>query len=493
MKIFILFPVHLFKNVELIKEYDKVLLVEEPLYFTKYNFHKLKLCFHRATMKKYFDYLIKKNINVTYVNFDSEYLSKLKVHNVNFYDPIDHDLISKIKTFAKKNKLSVTIHNNPSFITSREDFDQYHNNVFKTKFALTSSFYRWQRNRLDILCPIGKKYKLSYDDENREAFDKNQVDVFRPNGLNNKYVLEAKKYVNKHFKNNYGSTDNMIYPIDHNGANAWLKNFIKHRIEHFGKFEDAFNNNVKFGYHSVLSPLLNVGLITDSDVIAEVSFVKKHISISSYEGYIRQIIGWKQGVRYLYEYHYEKFYEKNFMKHKNVVPNAVWTATTLLPPIDDSIKKATKYGYLHHIERLMVMGNFFMLLMIKPKDVFEWFISIVSMDAYQWVMYPNVYGMVTYADGGFMMSRPYISSSAYLKTMGNYGKDKSVIKLGNETYKWYEVWDALYYNFINKHYALLKSNYFMARNAYHWTKKSDKAKAKLLNIAKMYIRHLYKN
>ena len=139
----------------------------------------------------------------------------------------------------------------------------------------------------------------------------------------------------------------------------------------------------------------------------------------------------------------------------------------------------------------MVVGQFFLLTMVKPDDVFDWFISLVSMDSYQWVMYPNIYGMIMYADNGFMMSRPYFSSSAYIKKMSNYTKDKSVVKLkdGNE-YKWDDIWDALYYNFINKHYDILKKIYATARNTYHWDNKSKEEQSRLLKLAKLYLEFL---
>ena len=137
------------------------------------------------------------------------------------------------------------------------------------------------------------------------------------------------------------------------------------------------------------------------------------------------------------------------------------------------------------------MGQFFLLTMTKPTDVFDWYISLVSMDAYQWVMYPNIFGMIMYADGGFMMTRPYFSSSAYIKKMSNYKKNEQTVKLkdGNE-YKWYDIWDALYYNLIDKHYEKFKKIYAIARNTYHWDNKSKEEKSRLLKLAKLYLDYL---
>jgi deoxyribodipyrimidine photolyase-related protein len=491
MKIFLIFPTQLFKDITDYKEADEIYLVEEPLYFTAYKFHKLKLAFHRATMKKYADYLKDKKFKVSYYEFNDNYLSHLKNKDVLFYDPVDKDLMKKINSNAKKQNYKIDLIETPAFITTYEDLEQYNKKVSGKKFMHDSSFYRWQRQRLDILTPIGSKYKLSYDEENRLAFPDKQKDVFNPRDQSGKYIEEAKRYTMKHFKDNWGSLDNFIYPIDFEGANRWLNDFIKNRFKLFGKFEDAIHSDINFGYHSVLSPLLNVGLLTDQDILDKVLPLKSEIPINSYEGYIRQLIGWKQSMRYLYEFHFDKFNGTNFLKHTNKISRKFWDATTGIPPVDDCINKINEIGYLHHIERLMVMGQFFLLTMVKPDDVFDWYISLVSMDAYQWVMYPNIYGMIMYGDGGFMMSRPYFSSSNYIKKMSNYKKNESVVKLkdGNE-YKWYDIWDALYYNFINKHYNILKKIYATARNTYHWDNKEKEEKSRLLKLAKLYLDYL---
>jgi len=491
MKIFLIFPTQLFKDTQPLKEADQIYLIEEPTYFTKYKFHKLKLAFHRASMKSYFDYLKDKKFKVFYYEFNDNYLKDLKGSDALFYDPVDHDLLKLLDSGEKKHGYKIDILETPEFITEYEHLEEYNKKQSGKKFTHDSSFYRWQRNRLDILTPIGSKYKLSYDGENRVAFPDNQKEIFNPRNQTGEYITEAKKYVLKHFKENWGDLDDFIYPIDHSGAKKWLDNFIKTRLKEFGKYEDAIHSTISFGYHSVLSPLLNIGLLTDQDILDEILPLKSKIPINSFEGYLRQIIGWKQAMRYLYQFNFDKFNNKNFLHHNNKISKRFWDATTGIPPIDDCIKKIKQFAYLHHIERLMVMGQFFLLTMVKPDDVFDWYISLVSIDAYEWVMYPNIYGMIMYADGGFMMSRPYFSSSAYIKKMSNYKKDETEVKLkdGN-LYKWYDIWDALYYNFIDKHYDILKKIYATARNTYHWDNKEKTEKNRLLKLAKLYLDYL---
>uniref|UniRef100_A0A6C0I236 Cryptochrome/DNA photolyase FAD-binding domain-containing protein n=1 Tax=viral metagenome TaxID=1070528 RepID=A0A6C0I236_9ZZZZ len=544
MIIFLIFPTQLFDYAYLqeclkdkgVKNKDiKIYLIEEPTYFTKYKFHKLKLAFHRASMKSYYNYLKQKGMSVEYYEFKDNYLSDLKNHEVFFYNPIDHNLTKKILSCSAK---KITMLETPEFITTHADLKEYYDKNKNKKFTHDSSFYRWQRNRLKILTPITK---LSYDKENRLSFPKGQKDVFSPQNNTNKHITEAKTYVNKHFADNWGTMDNFIFPIDHTGAKKWLANFIKIRLNKFGKYEDAFNSKIKFGYHSILSPLLNIGLLIDKDILDAIHANHSKVPLNSLEGYIRQLIGWKQSMRYLYEFHSDKFCKissgigkatiigKNYLNHTNKLSKRFWDATTGIPPIDDCIKKAYQYSYLHHIERLMVIGQFFLLTMVDPDEVYKWFISVVSIDSYEWVMVPNIYGMIMYADGGFMMSRPYFSSSVYIKKMndGEYktgakttgakiedttedikegGKSsKSVsktkvktksndakgIKLADgNTYQWDDIWDALYYNLINTHYAKFKKIYATARNVYHWDNKTKDEQKRLIKLAKMYIDYL---
>ena len=482
MKIVLIYPVHLFKNNDLLNTNDKKYIIEDPIYFTKYNTHKLKLILHRASMKKYAD-----DHNLIYIDFNkSDDFYKKNKSDIICYDPVDRDILNKLKKYSKSNKFELELYETPGFISSFEDLEVFNTKNKNKKFMHDSMFYRYQRERLNILVPIKK---LSYDSENRKPFLKDQKEEFFPKNNTSKYIKEATLYIEKHFHDNFGSSENFIYPIDHNGANEWLHDFIKHRFKLFGEFEDAIGKNIKFGFHSVLSPLLNIGLLTDKEVIDAILPYEHKIKISSFEAFIRQIIGWKSTMRYFYEFYYEKQFESNFFNHKNNLTIHFWNGTTQIPIIDDTIKKLYNIGYLHHIERLMVMGNFMLLCEIHPDEVFKWF--MLTVDAYQWVMVPNIYGMSQYADGGLMMTRPYYSSSNYILKMSDYKeKDKHVI-LGNEEYKWTEIWDALYYRFINKNQGVLKKIYATARNVAQWNKKSSVDQNKLLSIATKYLHFLH--
>jgi len=173
---------------------------------------------------------------------------------------------------------------------------------------------------------------------------------------------------------------------------------------------------------------------------------KKSIPINSLEGFIRQIIGWREFIRGMYEVKGTEQRNGNFWNHTNKIPKSFYDGTTGIPPIDETIKKALKIGYVHHIERLMVLSNFMLLCEINPNDIYQWFMELF-IDAYDWVMVPNVYGMSLYTDGGLLSTKPYISSSNYIKKMSNY-------KNGD----WQKTWDDLFWTFMDKHRNFFKQN-----------------------------------
>jgi deoxyribodipyrimidine photolyase-related protein len=223
---------------------------------------------------------------------------------------------------------------------------------------------------------------------------------------------------------------------------------------------------------------MNIGLLTDKEVIEETLKYENKVPINSFEGFIRQIIGWRNYVYTVYLIKGDKLKKSNFLQHKMTINKnfykRLWTGRTNIKPIDDIINKIVQYGYAHHIERLMYLGNYLLLCMIKPNDIYNIFMEW-TIDAYEWVMIPNVYGMSQYADGGIMMTRPYFASSNYILKMSNYKKDD-----------WCIIFDSLYYNFINKHQSILKKNYSTALSVSNWNKKSEKEKKEIIHKANKY-------
>lgn len=471
MNIFIVYPVHLFEDIALLRKYERIFILEDPLYFTSHTYHTKKLILHRASMKNYETYLKTycKTAVIKYIEHNAcpDFWSSVAGSKIHCYDPVDHDIRRHLAAYG------ATIFENPGFITTMADYKEFNRLHGDKKFRHDSIFYRWQRDRLGLV--LGDK--LTYDHDNRGAFPTDEKDVFVPVPAATA-TPAATKYVVANFKS-WGSADDFVYPIDHATAKHWLTDFIHKRLAKFGIYQDAMSPTIKWGYHSVLSPLLNIGLLTDHMVIQEtLKYARRHdIPINSLEGFLRQVIGWKAAVRYMYEFHYNKFAGRNALNHKRRLPAAFWNANTGIPPVDDTIKKLHNTGYLHHIERLMIMGNFMLLCNIKPSDVYEWF--MLTIDAYPWVMVANVLGMSQFADGGFFMTRPYFSSSNYIQKQSHGAWKKG---------EWNDVWDALYYAFINKHATLLAKNYSTASAVGRWKSMPAAKKKAILSAAEGFLR-----
>jgi len=213
------------------------------------------------------------------------------------------------------------------------------------------------------------------------------------------------------------------------------------RFQSFGAYEDAIVTHENILHHSVLTPMLNVGLLTPQFVVDEtIRFANENdIPLNSLEGFIRQIIGWREFIRAVYQLKGTEERTKNYWNFTRKIPVSFWNGTTGIDPIDSTIKKVLETGYCHHIERLMVLGNFMLLCEFDPNEVYRWFMELF-IDAYDWVMVPNVYGMSQFADGGLMATKPYISGSNYLMKMSDYKKGA-----------WQEVWDGLFWKFMHIH------------------------------------------
>ncbi len=481
--IFLIFPIHLFSKIELLKD-KEVYLIEEPRYFEDFKYHKLKLVYHRASMKNYFDYLKKNKIEVRYFDFNEvnksfyDKLNKQSTKEIECYDMNDFELENKIKKSLKNikiiNSLNFTL--NPQIINENKHIFQNKKGDYRHDL-----FYEWQRKRLDILMLKDGKPKggqWSFDKDNRKPLPKTVKVDFEPKIIQNEYYIEAKEYIENNFKNNYGLIENTIYPINHEDSKKWLKQFLEKRFKNFGLYEDAETTRNPFLFHSVLTPMMNIGLLTDIEVLEETKKFENKVPIAAYEGFIRQIIGWRNYIYTMYYLEGKKIKKMNFMKYKNKINEKKWWSSINIEPIDYIIEKINKYSYAHHIERLMYLGNFMLLCEIDPKNVYKMFMEW-TIDAYEWVMIPNVMGMSQYADGGIMMTRPYFSSSNYILKMSDWKKGE-----------WCEKWDILYYNFIGRNRDLLKKNYATAQQVVHWDRKSESEKKRIRLEAKKIIKQI---
>ena len=485
----IVFPNQLFKDSPILsKDVKKIFLVEEHLFFKYFKFHKQKIAYHRSSMRKYYDYLKTKNFNVEYIHsFDKSsdirfFLDNLNIQvtDINIYDPVDDWLLKRINNHKKN--ININISSNPLFINTNQDLSAFFRNDKKNYSHAV--FYKQQRKSLNILMdsddnPVGGKY--SFDSDNRKKYPKDQKPPHINFPENDSYWTEAIEYTNKYFSDNYGDLSaNQYYPNDFSGTEQWFDNFLDQRFEKFGDYEDAIESDKVFLNHSVLTPMLNTGLITPQSIIDKtLEFSNKNdIPINSLEGFIRQIIGWREFIRGMYISKGSFSRTENFWSFKRKMPSSFYTGDTGIDPLDDSIKKTIKYGYSHHIERLMVLGNFMLLCEFDPNEVYKWFMELF-IDAYDWVMVPNVYGMSQFSDGGTFATKPYISSSNYIKKMSNYKNGK-----------WTEIWDGLYWNFINNQSDFFTSNPRLSMMCHLFNRMKPETKEKHIQNAKNFLSKL---
>lgn len=252
----------------------------------------------------------------------------------------------------------------------------------------------------------------------------------------------------RQFPENPGEANRFSYPTTHREARHWLRQFLIERFHDFGPYEDAISTRHRVLHHAVLTPALNIGLLTPREVVDDVlEHAREHaVPLNSVEGFIRQIIGWREFMLGVYHEVGVRARTSNFWGFSRRLPRAFYTATTGIPPVDATLRRVIETGWCHHIERLMILGNFMLLCRIHPDDVYAWFMEMF-IDAYDWVMVPNVYGMSQFADGGTFTTKPYLSGSNYLLKMSDHPKGP-----------WCAVWDALFWTFIADHETFFASH-----------------------------------
>jgi len=487
----VLFPHQLFESHEMYTLCDELFLVEERLFFTQFQFHKQKLVFHRSSMKYQFDRFQTLGISTRYIQADSA-LSDIRVllkreserfDRWIFIDPTDDWLRKRIERTLRRVGSEYMFFDNPSFINNRSELGRFFKPE-KKKFFQTA-FYKAERKKRNILLdehgqPIGGKW--SYDQDNRKRFPSKATPPIVTWPQLDQFSLEARSYVKSHFPSNPGSVvESLSYPHTHDLARQWFEQFLQFRFYHFGTYEDALHREDFLLHHSLLSPLLNVGLLDPVNVVEQsINFARENdIPINDLEGFVRQIVGWREFIRGMYEVRGVEQRTTNFWDFNNSMPEAFYSANTGVIPVDDVIRKVLKTGYSHHIERLMVIGNFMLLCEIHPDAVYRWFMEMY-VDAFDWVMVPNVYAMSQFADGGTMTTKPYLSGSNYLKKMGNYPKGE-----------WEQIWDALFWRFMHKQRSFFETNPRLRMLLGNLDKMDESKRHALIEYGEKYLRQLH--
>ncbi len=478
MSTFLIFPHQLFEET-FAQQADIFCLVESDLFFKQYRFHKQKLIFHRASMRAFADRLRAGGKTVIYIDSQDLRASEIALAasisgEITLFDPNDYLLERRLRRST-----AIRLLPSPNFLNTDTHL------LGNRKPYYQTTFYTQQRKDRSILVeadgkPLGGQW--TYDTENRKKIPKNTfIPAPFPASEPNAYVLEAIDYVSQHFSDNPGSSEmpfsGAYYPVTHLEAQKALEQFLRERMHAFGDYEDAIKAQEKTLFHSILSPLINAGLLNPAEVLERIA--ASGGPINSVEGFIRQILGWREFVQLLYRRIGVQQRNRNYWQFTNEMPDAFYTATTGIRPIDQTIQKLLKTGYNHHIERLMILGNFMLLCEIKPDAVYRWFMEMY-IDAYDWVMVPNIYGMSQFSDGGLMTTKPYICGSNYILKMSDYPKGE-----------WQAIWDCLFWRFLDKQRATFRKNPRWAMLISTWDKMPVEKKEKHLTRAQEYLSQLF--
>lgn len=431
MSILLILPTQLFDYKNIIKKVDQVVIYEEPYYINK-NKHPLKLWYHRSTMKiKYKEYQ-KIHKNVLYVEYDQPLVLDLK--KVTMMHPTDKPMIKKYNT--------ALFMETPAFILGVSDL---HN----IKCSSHASFYKMIRTRINLFVDSnGKPYnnKWSFDTDNRSKFESSITDF----KLENKSYKEYLKYKDiTKLSSHKLLIDYIPWPISRKESIAHLKQFIINKLDNFGPYQDAINKNILYGYHSIISPMLNIGLLTPSDVVSMLNKLDlKKYKFSSIEGFTRQIIGWREYIRYTY---LTKTLKWPITSSNKI--SATWynqDHSTGSQILDWSINRVLTYSYVPHIERLMLLLNYGILLELDYKSLHNWFVDMF-IDGYDWVMVNVHMSVNSMSTGDKFMKKTYLTNGAYLKRMG-----LTVSKPDMETLS------ILYRSFLVKYKKLALKDYGLA-------------------------------
>lgn len=411
---------------------DIVLMCEVADEATYVKHHKKKIAFLFSTMRHYADELREKGLRVHYVKLDDldnsgsfsgeieRAIRAFDIDHIIATFPGEYRVLNEMKSWNEKFGIDVDIRNDDRFLASPDEFRNW---VSGRKQIRMEYFYRDMRRNYSILMngdkPEGGKW--NYDAENRkspkEGLDIPSPYIAEPDDI----TREVMDLVAVKFGDHFGELEPFYFAVTRKQALIALNQFIDQRLCHFGDYQDAMIEGEPWMYHSHISFYLNCGLLTPLECVKAVEHTYYHgfAPLNAVEGFIRQIIGWREYVRGIYWYKMPEYASENFFNAKRRLPKFYWTGETKMNCLSQCVSETKENAYAHHIQRLMVLGNFALIAGIDPKHVNEWFL-IVFADAYEWVELPNVSGMILFADGGYLASKPYAAGGSYINKMSDY-------------------------------------------------------------------------
>ncbi len=438
---------------------DAVVFMAEDVGLCTYvKHHQQKIVLFLAAMRSYADELRAAGFEVRYFRLDEEggsyedrlagVVAELDCPELLHFEIEDKPMEERLVDFCGQRSLERIELQSPMFLGTRADFLAF---AADRPRLLMGDYYRRQRQRTGILVdadgnPAGGRW--SFDAANRRKLPKGvQPPAIAP-APRTPHVAAVIGTVERQFADHPGRAADFWWPTTRAQARQWLQDFLDERLAQFGPYEDAISRRSETVFHSVLSPCLNIGLLTPDEVLDAVleRYSAHDLPIESIEGFVRQVLGWREFVRGIYREFGDEQESRNFWHHDREMTDDWYRGTTGIAPLDDAIGTSLRLGWAHHIQRLMVIGNLMTLCEIRPGSAWRWFMEMY-VDSSEWVMGPNVFGMGIFSDGGLFATKPYICGSNYILKMSDYGKDD-----------WCTTVDGLYWRFIDKHRDFFASN-----------------------------------
>ena len=454
---------------------DHILMVEAPVEATHVWSHKARIVLFLSAMRHFAESLLLQGFNITYLKLGEHefttlksawehYLHQFKPEKIIVCEPGEYRLEQDLIKLSAENHIQLAIKDDLHFMCSRADFKRWAANGKQLRMEF---FYRVMRKKYNVLMQGGEPEggAWNYDTQNRKAFHKTgPKDIPKPPRVTIDMITQqVMDTVEQHFPEHPGSLSQFIWPVTRVQALVFLEDFIAHRLAGFGEHQDAMwqfqtTNESPYLWHALLSTSLNLKLLDPREVIFAVitAYKNQSLPLASVEGFIRQVLGWREFIRGVYWLDMPQMGQSNHYQHSRKLPDWYWTGNTQMNCQRQSIQQTMLHGYAHHIQRLMVTGMFAVLAELNPREVEAWYLA-VYVDAVEWVELPNVAGMALYANGGRFTSKPYVASGAYIKRMSNYCaqcKYKPEIKTGADACPV----TTLYWHFLIKHYADFSKN-----------------------------------
>lgn len=459
-RLLLLFGNQLFSNQHIAQtQADAIFMAESESMCRRYRAHQHKLVLVLSAMRSKADALRKAGYRLVYEKLEDgsqqsfgamlgEQLSGQAYEELVYFETESPGMEARLKALCAEHGLEPSRLTSPMFLTSLQEIETFRS---QHKRLFMADFYRWQRKRMQLLLdedggPVGGRW--SFDEENRKKLPKGLVPPALVEPRWTHIVKQVVELVRERFDGHPGDAEAFWLPTTERQAKTALRRFLEERFHSFGDYEDALSKTHPTVFHSVLSPLLNVGLLTPAEVLDEaLKHASSHdVPLNSLEGFVRQLIGWREFIRAAWRTLPASHWKQNFWDHQRQLSPHWYDGTTGIPPLDDAIKRASARGYNHHIERLMVLGNFMLLCRVEPASAYQWFMEMY-VDSADWVMAPNLYGMALFSEGGAFTTKPYICGSNYLRKMSDYEKGP-----------WCEVTDGLYWSFVNAHRDFFAKN-----------------------------------